>query len=219
MIRRIAIAVLAIIVLLPSAADAAPGANQLVPWSGLCSEVTAGRFVWKAGTPAQCSSLPNRITSWADFTGAVNSSGCAAGNPLPTYQLMINCRVLIGLVSASVSGSAEGPVPCNAICISGGGSPTPASPLDTQTSSTTVNPVSAGTQISWNVTPSSVSGTCSLSLKYGSTIVVTAVGLTQGVASTGSYSLGGGAGVYTLHIACSTNGSSATVSGTLSWYQ
>lgn len=205
-----------------SAAIAAPGAAQLVSWSALCSEVSAGRFVWKAGAPAQCTSLPLRIVSWADFTANVNTSGCGSGNPLPTYQQLINCRTLAGLVSASVSGTANGyqPQTCSGpvsdrSCIPA----VAASPLDTSTSSTTTNPNSSSVQISWNVTPSQVSGTCSLSLIYGSTTVSPNVYLSTNVPVSGSYILGAGAGAYTLHIACSTNNSAATVSGTLSWYQ
>lgn len=220
MILRAAIALVALVALLPGAVNASPGTNQLVSWSALCSEVTAGRFVWKSGTPAQCSSLPNRITSWADFTGAVNSSGCPAGNPLPTYQGLINCRVLVGQVSASVSGQATGPIPCNQICINNGGSPQPAAPFDTSTSSTTVNPTSTGTQVSWSVTPSSVSGTCTMRLYHGGTSFAGPYTLSAGVTSASSYASGGGGGVYTLEVACSTNGSQATISsGSLSWFQ
>ena len=79
-----------------------PVGNQLPSWNSICLGIADGTFLAKSGTPTQCSSLPNRIVSWADVAGAVNTSGCPTGNPLPTWQGVINCRIVSSTINPTI---------------------------------------------------------------------------------------------------------------------
>jgi hypothetical protein len=223
MIRKALLSIVCAVALIVASASpgtSTPAANQVLRGVDIQTLVTNGALTTSAPCP---SPTGLNVLTRAQIVGCVRNNGsCASGASasyyIPVWQDLINCRTLTGQVSTSVSGTADGPAPCNLLCQQGGGSASPASPLDTSTSSTTVNP-SGSFPISWSVTPSSVVGTCTLVLKYAGSAVNGAVGLSAGTTVTGSYTTSGGAGVYTLHIACSSNNSSATVSGTLSWYQ
>lgn len=209
-------------------AIADPGSNQLVQMSQLCTMISNSEFRLNNGqtcTPSTAMVTLSQFTTIVQNNGSCSSSGSgllpSGYVRYPFMQDLVNCRTLAGQVQASVVGVASGAVPCNSFCLQSGGSPQPAQDLVTSTSSTTINPSSTN-PITWSVTASSISGTCTVTLYKGSTAEVTAT-LSQGVASPGNYQGGAGAGVYTLTIHDSTNNGSCTVlssSGSyLKWWQ
>lgn len=128
-------------------AQADPGANQLTSWGSLCAKAgTSGTtFIWKTSAPASCTSTPNRIITWSDFTTNVNSSGCASGNPLPTWSALLGCKTGASatLTSQAWNGTGALYTTDGTSCFNGGGSTT----LSFTTPAATKAPTSSATQI------------------------------------------------------------------------
>lgn len=145
--RAFIVALAVALCLLPLApAGADPGANQLVSWSALCNAVTAGTLHWSGSTPANCSSTPNRIITWPQFTSNVThtGTGCGSGNPLPTWGALLTCRGA-GTTVTSQAWSATGSLYTTdgTTCFPGGGAAT----VSFSTPPNTVAPTTAGTQV------------------------------------------------------------------------
>jgi hypothetical protein len=70
-----------------------PGPSQLASWAQACAAVGEGELSFSNGTPTQCTSLPDRMLTWTDFTGNFNSSGCPSGNPMPIWSQMLACAI------------------------------------------------------------------------------------------------------------------------------
>lgn len=201
-----------------------PASNQIVTWGYTEQAIAAGSLKAANAIPSPAPSACRAITrpefvSRVQNNGSCTSQGSTNAQRMPTWQDLVNCRTLTGQVSTPVSGTATGAVPCNTPCMQGGGTPQAATPLDTSTSPTTINP-SGTNPVAWSITPSAISGTCTLALLHGSSTVLGPFTLSQGVADNhGPYTGGAGSGYYTLEIKSATNYGSCTVSGSLSWWQ
>jgi hypothetical protein len=227
MIHKILIALLVALAIAPVPISADPGANQLVSWSALCTGITEGSLTAVSGTPSQCSSTPNRIVTWANVTAAINSSGCATGNPLPTWSQILNCRTsavataetqsitfsgAFTLVNLMHTGGASGTIVAN-----GCGTTTAAVTKFTMPS-TTLAPTSSTTQLSWTPSGSGNAYTISFVNPSGSTAMSNNVAASS--TNKVSFSASGApAGAWSIvesglsSQTCSGSGTSATESG------
>jgi hypothetical protein len=75
--RTLGMTVLAVILLAANQAFP-PASNQLVAWSTICTGITNGTYTALSGTPAQCSSSPNVVVTWANVAGAIKTTAARA---------------------------------------------------------------------------------------------------------------------------------------------